>query len=382
MSKRLRILFLVDFFSFYGGTEYINYNLLAGLKDLGHEIKVCVGERLSYETWADMIRAKNIELFVSPNPYDTSDALEIHHSFLNNVVDRITEQWKPDIIFSHPPGKLLIAFLKAHPDLHIPVIGMEYTVPGENTRHWYHPALPEIQNHITAYIAKCREAEEGIRKYFGYTGPIYRLPNLVAKAPNLGQCCSTDLLSVGCVGRLSPEKGIGFLLGAWKQVVSEIPAARLHIYGHGLYENYYQILTDNLGIRSSVFFEGTFHPITGLNEIAEKHKIFIQPSLFESIPNSMIELMLRKKAFVATNAGGIPELLRPEEGEGILVPPGSTDLLAEGILRLLQNEVLADSMAEKSYLHALDTYDYNRNISAYEKVFLEVAANYEQEDTE
>ncbi len=76
MDASLRILFLVDFFSFYGGTEYINYNLLAGLKELGHEIKVCVGEKLSFDTWADMAREKGVEMFVAPNPYNTSDDLD------------------------------------------------------------------------------------------------------------------------------------------------------------------------------------------------------------------------------------------------------------------------------------------------------------------
>ncbi len=37
MKKSLHILFMLDFFSFFGGTEYINYNLLAGLKELGHD---------------------------------------------------------------------------------------------------------------------------------------------------------------------------------------------------------------------------------------------------------------------------------------------------------------------------------------------------------
>lgn len=376
MDRSLRILFLVDFFSFFGGTEYINYNLLAGLKNLGHEIKVCVGEKLSFDTWADMVREKDVEMFVSPHPYDTSDNLNVHDQFIKNVVDKVIRDWRPDVIFAHPPGKLLIAFLKKHPGLKIPVLAMEYTTPGENTKYWYHPELKDIQNRITAYIAKCDEAEEGLRKYFDYTGKIYRLPNLVAKAPDKYTPVTGDLLSVGCVGRLSPEKGIGFLLGAWKQVVSKVPQAKLHIYGHGLHEQYYQMLTDDLGIRRDVFFEGTFRPITGLNEIAKNHRIFVQPSLFESIPNSMIELMLRKKAIIATDVGGIPELLRPDKGEGILVPPGSTDLLAEGILRLLRDERLTDSMAEKAYMQAMRAYDYDRNIKEYESVFMEIVANH------
>ena len=243
-------------------------------------------------------------------------------------MDKVVRDWQPDVIFAHPSGKILIAFLKNHPDNKIPVLAMEYTAPNDSAKHWCHPALKYIQDHITAYIAKCDETEEGLRKYFGYQGKIYRLPNLVAKAPDEYTAMTGDHLSVGCVVRLSPEKGIGFLLGAWKQVVSEMPQAKLHIYGHGLHEQYYQLLTDDLGIRGSVYFEGTFAPLAGLDESARRHKIFVQPSLFESILNSMVELMLRKRAIVATAAGGIPEVMSPAENEEILVLPGSTDKLA------------------------------------------------------
>ena len=357
MKKRLRILFLLDFFSFFGGTEYINYNMINGLKTQGHDVRVCVGEKLTYTTWKDMLEEIDVDLLVSESPYDPSDNLDSQYKFISSSVNETVKSYRPDLIFSHPPGKLLIAYLKEHRKSNIPVVAMEYTVPGENTKYWYHPELKAVQHRISAYIAKCEEAEIGLRKYYGYTGKVYRLPNLVAKPFKTLGSIKGELLEVGCVGRLSPEKGIGFLLGAWKQVITKHRQAKLHIYGHGLHEKYYQILTDDLGIRDSVIFEGTFQPIVGIDKIAEKHKIFVQPSLFESIPNSLIKLVLRKKAIVATNVGGIPELIRQANGEGFLVPPGSTDMLANAIIKLLSDEELVNTMAQKSYEHGISLYD-------------------------
>ncbi|MCR4890641.1 MAG: glycosyltransferase family 4 protein [Lachnospiraceae bacterium] len=373
MKQRLKILFLLEFFSFYGGTEYINYNLISGLKELGHDVRVCVGERLSHDEWEKMLHEKGVDLLVSDIPYDISYSLGGYLEFIRYVVDRLVAKWKPDLIFSHPPGKMLISYLGIHLQSTIPVAAMEYTVPGESTDHWYHPELKTILPRISAFIAKCGEAEKGLRDYFGYKGKIYRLPNLVAKVPAPETDIKGDLLSVGCVGRLSPEKGIGFLLGAWRQVVKEVPEASLHIYGHGQYGEYYRQLANSLGLQSRVIFEGAFHPITGLDKVADRHRIFVQPSLFESMPNSLIELMLRGKAIVATGVGGIPELIRPEHGEGILVEPGSSDSLAAAILSLMRDEGLADTMARKSREQVQKNYDYDSNLLKYEQVLLEIA---------
>ena len=373
MEKKLRILFLLDFFSFLGGTEAVNFALLKGLKERGHELAVCVGEEPSFPAWAESIRALSIPLFTSGAPYRQTNDLDAERAFIETQVGYLAESWRPDVIFAHPPGRLLIAFLEGYPDLGIPVVAMEYTVPGKNTAGWYHPALPGIQHRITTYIAKCREAEEGLRTYYGYQGPIIQIPNPVLGGPETEPPIQGDLLSVGCVARLSPEKGIGFLLGAWHKVSEQVPGASLHLYGHGLHEGYYRTLTQDLGLTDSVVFEGTFPPVTGLAEVAKRHRIFVQPSLFESIPNAMIELLLWKKAFVASKVGGIPELIHPERGEGLLVDPASTDQLSDALLCLLRDRALTDSMAERSWLTVRGTYNYETVVSRYEATLLDAA---------
>ena len=372
MKDKLRILFLEDFFSFLGGTEYNNYNLLTGLKQRGHEIMVCVGEKPSFDTWPSLIREQGIPFYSSNQPYSDTLDREAERAFIKEQAGELIRQWRPDLIFANPPGKLLIAYLECFPQNRTPIVAMEYTVPAENTKRWYQPELPEILKRIAAFIAKCGAAEQGLRSFFGYDGPIYRIPNLVAGGPETEPELQGELLSVGCVARLSPEKGIGFLLGAWRSVTDAIPKATLHLYGHGLYEAYYRSLSEFLEIRDRVIFEGTFPPVTGIAEIAKRHRVFVQPSLFESVPNSMIELMLRKKAFVATRAGGIPELLNPEKGEGILIRPGSTEELAEALLTLLNDGERANQIAETSYRSVLKRYDYQTTIRAYESAFLDV----------
>ncbi len=373
MKRTLRILFLLDFFSFLGGTEAVNYALLKGLKERGHDLTVCVGEEPSFPAWPEALGELRIPLYTSGAPYRQTHALDAERAFVETTVGPLVQDRKPDVIFAHPPGRLLIAFLERFPRSDIPVAAMEYTVPGANTAGWYHPALPDIQDRITLYIAKCREAAEGLRSYYGYRGPVIQIPNPVLGGPETEPPLQGDRSSVGCVARLSPEKGIGFLLGAWRRVAEQVPDASLHIYGHGPYEDYYRTLSEDLGLSDSVVFEGTYPPVTGIREIAKRHRIFVQPSLFESIPNTMIELMLWKKAFLASRAGGIPELIHPEKGEGILVEPASTDQLADGLLRFLRDPMLTDRAAERAFDSVRGNYAYESVMDRYEQVLYRTA---------
>ncbi len=72
-------------------------------------------------------------------------------------------------------------------------------------------------------------------------------------------------------------------------------------------------------------------------EIYSNSSIFVLPSLTESFPFSILEAMSSGTAVIASNVGGVPEMI-DNEVDGMLVQPGNPQILAEKILFLLENE--------------------------------------------
>ena len=89
--------------------------------------------------------------------------------------------------------------------------------------------------------------------------------------------------------------------------------------------------------------------------------IFVYPSYSEGLPIAVIEAMASGLPIVASNIGGLPDLVR-EGVNGILVEPGRADLLATALLKIAINPQLRHSMGEKSAQIAIEEYDIEQHV--------------------
>ncbi len=150
---------------------------------------------------------------------------------------------------------------------------------------------------------------------------------------------------VGVVARLEPEKGHRTLLDAWPQVLRSVPTACLIVVGEG------SLLTElvwqarELGIERRVIFTGRRDDIPAVTAALD---IAVLPSYREAQGMVVLEAMALSRPVVATNVGGIPEMI--EDGvSGVLVPPHDPDALAAAIARLLLDHPLADTIARNGH---------------------------------
>ena len=141
------------------------------------------------------------------------------------------------------------------------------------------------------------------------------------------------------LGRLCREKGIGELLACVPGLAEKIPD--FHLYLGGIWED------DELHQMA----ERDQEHITWLGWVSgeEKQKwlrecrVLVLPSYFEGQSVSLLEAMAYYCGIVASDTGGIPQMI--EQGKtGLLVPPKDEDALQEGILRLLQDDALCESL--------------------------------------
>ena len=149
---------------------------------------------------------------------------------------------------------------------------------------------------------------------------------------------SENDIIIGIVGRLVQQKGHKYLFEAVKKVEEKYSGIKLLVVGNGPEESQLKELARSLGLEA-VFLSGRYD----IPELMKSMDIYVQSSRSESFGISILEAMFSGLPVVATNRGGIPELVRDGE-TGILLPSQNPELISEAIIRLIENRRLAKSM--------------------------------------
>jgi glycosyltransferase involved in cell wall biosynthesis len=168
---------------------------------------------------------------------------------------------------------------------------------------------------------------------------------------------STEMPLVGIIGRLVPIKNHELFLAAANRVSQVRPEVRFAIVGDGERRAALEALVEQLGLADRVWFAGWRDDLPRI--YADLDALVIS-SNNEGTPVSIIEAMAARVPVVATEVGGVPDLLR--DGQlGTLVPPEDAGALAEAILETLDN-ALQPRLAEAQEW-ALARYEADRLIA-------------------
>lgn len=175
----------------------------------------------------------------------------------------------------------------------------------------------------------------------GYDGPIdehiaFSDFNVFLDAPSVPM---PDEPCAVYVGVLERYKAPDVLIEAWSIVHSHRPDAHLSILGEGPMREVLERRAQELGIDGSISFEGRV-PRPSVSSYLDRSRFLILPSRSEGLGLVIIEAMSRARPVVATDVGGISELVK-DGITGILVTPDDVDALSAGILRILNNPNLA-----------------------------------------
>jgi glycosyltransferase involved in cell wall biosynthesis len=135
---------------------------------------------------------------------------------------------------------------------------------------------------------------------------------------------------IACVGRLVPIKGHETLLRAVAVAMKAVPGLELQIAGDGPLEAEIRVLVGSLGLSDAVRFLGRVSPP---QPVYEQAAIVVVPSLGEGFGMVALEAMERGRAVVASDVGGLPEIVVANE-TGLLVPPGDAEALAAAVVEL------------------------------------------------
>ncbi len=137
-------------------------------------------------------------------------------------------------------------------------------------------------------------------------------------------------------GRFIALKGINILVKAMRLVINETNDVHFAFAGPEANSKWVRMF-EKEGIPTDHYTFLGYIPHIEMPKIYSNSSIFVLPSLIESFPFSILEAMSSGSAVIASNVGGIPEMI-DDEVDGFLVPPGNPHILAKKILFLLENE--------------------------------------------
>lgn len=151
-----------------------------------------------------------------------------------------------------------------------------------------------------------------------------------------------ELPSALWVGVLQRYKDPATLTAAWRRVARELSDARLAIVGRGPEAEDVQRLADDLGGRVELI--DWLKP----EEVAarlDESWLLVLPSRSEGLGRVVIEAFARGRPVIGSRVTGIRELIRHEQN-GLLVPPGNPDELADALTRVLSDRALAEKLGD------------------------------------
>jgi glycosyltransferase involved in cell wall biosynthesis len=172
---------------------------------------------------------------------------------------------------------------------------------------------------------------------------------------------------VGTVGRLGVEKGIKYLLQAAVQILKASPDTVFLLAGDGPLMEGLKTLSEKLGVDQNVVFAGFCRDIPAVLSIVD---IVATPSLTEGSPLAVLEAMAMGKPIVASNVGGIKEILKDGE-TGLLVPSEDPSSLAEKIIYLIGNQKEAQDLGIRSRAESRK-YDIHLHARKLEKQYFDL----------
>jgi glycosyltransferase involved in cell wall biosynthesis len=176
---------------------------------------------------------------------------------------------------------------------------------------------------------------------------------------------------VGSIGRLDQGKGQEELIRAAGDVVAEFPDYKFLIVGEKTkgegseFSNKIRNLISRLGLERNVILTG-FRP--DAPRILRALDVFAFPSYKETFGMSLLEAMAMQVPVIATDSGGVPEIL--DYGKcGILVPPQAAGPVAAAIKKLLRAPELAQKMVSLARTRVEEQYDLQLTLDRIEDLY-------------
>lgn len=376
----MKKIFLYTDTSIAGGAEKHMQLLARNLLRDGYSITVICSHSKTLDAWCESMEQDAIRVI----------RLKVGHKHDPRhyvLLKKILQQEKPDILHLHlwNPGACRYAFLAASSkeSKEMKIISTEHdpfqlqglkksfkkgtfkktnlTIAvsrsnGEQMLKWY----PQIEGKVVVIHngIDLEAFEQQLRHY--------SQQEKIKIRTELFQAKSQDFI-ITTIAALHPRKGLLFLLDAFAKVRENLgtrDSLKLVIIGEGPQKKILEQKIRKLKLKETVVLLGYQENIP---KILKSSDLFVLPSLKEAFGLVLLEAMAAQLPIIASNVGGIPEIIEDQKS-GMLVEPGKSDLLAEKITMFIKNAPLRQKLAFLGY-HRVKEFDLKKMVQKTEEVY-------------
>jgi len=257
------------------------------------------------------------------------------------------KQQNADLMHIITPDPSAMVMIRAGYDAGVPVIYQELGLP-------YHPPdFASYYREFTSVLPLCSEVAALSPKLVEYCRETLPISTRISVLPimseeitngNRAPQQANGHVKFGFAARLEELKGPKVLMEAFAATRDHVPGVRLKLAGEGSERKEVAAMARSLGFADHYDYNGIYNRPEERTSFMHDLDVFVMPSFTEGTPNSIVEAMANGKPIIASDVGGIPDMI--DHNSGILVPPGDPRALAKAMIVLAKDPELRRQMSE------------------------------------
>jgi L-malate glycosyltransferase len=350
----------------WAGAEVMAYNLLKGLsrlKDLSLSTIIFNEGKLA-------AAVRNLGI-----PVDLVD--EGKSSFLSSLkaTRKIILEKHVDILHSHRYKENILGYLASGGMKQMSLISTQHGMPSwSRLRDLKNRAIQRtnflvLSKRFQTTVAVSKDIKGRLARGYGFPGEkIVVIHNGIELPEAQLHHSRKDPFTVGSAGRFFPEKGYSLFVELANEVVKKNPEIRFLLAGEGPERGKIQDLIRAFGL------EGNFSLLGFVDDTSAFYRgldLYVNTSVHEGIPMSVLEAMSHGLPVIAPNVGGFPEII-DEGAQGCLVLRRDPEEFADRILRLFENNELRERMSSGAKEKIAREFALDRVSQEYHQLYMEI----------
>jgi glycosyltransferase involved in cell wall biosynthesis len=371
----MRLIWIIDGLG-HGGAEKMTLAILEKIDRSIFDLRVCALQIKQGNPIAKELERIGIPVDVVPIPNLR------HPANLPKIISYLLRH-KPDIVHTQLEFANVLGSIGSW-IFHIPNISTIHTLdnPQTGTSHWrnelnwacmrlFSTRLIAVSDSTRKHlIENGRIPPKKIRTLYNGIDPANFKPSeknmRLDKRRELGIPDNAFLILTIAV--LREAKGIQYMVEAMNGIIQALPSAHYLIVGAGEYESKLREKVKSTHLERHITLAGQR---TDIPDILAASDLFVLPTLIDALPTVLIEAMAAGKAIVATNVGGVPEIVE-HNINGLLTSPNDSQQLEECCLQLAQDQGKREAMESAGLKIVQEKFNIYKQVSTLSQLYTEL----------